>query len=68
MAKPIAVVDYSKCQPEHCIEGLCAAVLACPRGLLKQEAAFEMPDPSPVMCLGCGTCSLACPREAIRLI
>jgi hypothetical protein len=49
--KPRAMVDYRKCQPEKCDEGICLAVLACPNKILKQEAPYEMPDPNLAMCV-----------------
>lgn len=68
MPKQIAMIDYGKCQPEKCDQGICLAVLACPNKVLKQEAAYEMPDPSPSMCVGCGLCAQACPLKAIRVM
>jgi translation initiation factor RLI1 len=66
--KPIAVVNYQACQPEKCDKGICAAVLACPNKVLKQEAPYEMPDPNPTMCVGCGKCAQACALKAIRMM
>jgi len=66
--KPMALVDYGKCQPEKCDKGICLAVLACPNEVLKQEAPYEMPDPNPAMCVGCGICAPACPLKAIRVM
>ena len=68
MPKQMAVVDYGQCQPEKCDNGICLAVLASPSKILKQEAPYEMPDPSPAMCVGCGLCVQACPLKAIRLM
>lgn len=68
MPKPMALVDYGKCQPEKCDRGICLAVLACPNKVLKQEAPYEMPDPNPAMCVGCGICAPAYPLKAIRVM
>jgi len=68
MPKPVAVVDYRKCHPERCDRGICLTVLACPNKVLKQEAPYEMPDPNPTMCVGCGLCVQACPLKAIRMM
>lgn len=68
MPKRIAVVNYRVCLPEKCEDGVCLAVQACPKRLLKQEGRYEMPDPVSNMCLGCGICIQACPLEAIQLI
>ncbi len=67
MPKPMAMVDYGRCQPEKCDGGICLAVLACPAKVLRQEAPYEMPDPSPAMCVGCALCVQACPTKAIRV-
>lgn len=63
----MVVVHYSKCHPEHCDKGICAAVLTCPRNLLKQEAPYEVPMPAPSLCPGCAKCVLACPFKVIQL-
>lgn len=67
MPKPTSLIDYQKCSPEDCENGICLAVLACPNKVLRQEAPYEMPDPYPGMCLGCGSCVLACPLGAVRV-
>ena len=68
MPKQVVLVDYRKCQPEKCDDGICLAALACPNKVLKQEAPYEMPNPSPSMCVGCGTCVQACPLKAILMM
>jgi len=68
MPTKMAVVDYSRCQPDKCEQGICLAVLACPNKILTQEAPYEMPDPNPSMCVSCGLCVQACPLKAIRLM
>ncbi|HEY4712176.1 MAG TPA: 4Fe-4S binding protein [Dehalococcoidia bacterium] len=68
MPKKMAMVDYYKCRPEQCDSGVCAAVSACPRKLLKQETLYQAPMPNPALCQGCAKCVLACPLKAIQLI
>lgn len=68
MPKQVAMVDYRKCQPEKCDEGICLAVLACPNKILKQEAPHEMPNPNPAMCVGCGMCAQACRFKAVQVM
>ncbi|MBI4304570.1 MAG: 4Fe-4S binding protein [Chloroflexi bacterium] len=67
MSKKMVLVDYIRCNPEHCDSGVCAAALACPHKLLKQERAYEIPMPDPALCRGCSKCVLACPLKAIVL-
>ena len=68
MAKPRATVDYSICDPASCGEdGRCQAVAACEHKVLEQEAPGESPFAFR-MCLACGSCVTACPRQAIRLL
>ena len=66
MSRRMVVVDYNKCRPQHCDNGICAAALACPRRLLEQEAPYEIPMPSPVACSDCAKCILACPLRAME--
>jgi translation initiation factor RLI1 len=68
MPKKMAVVNYNKCQPRQCDSGVCAAALACPHKLLKQEMPYEAPMPDPSICRGCGKCVLACPLKAMELM
>jgi len=68
MSGNIALIDYKKCRPELCDSGSCAAALACPRKLLKQEAGYEVPMPPDVsVCQGCAKCVVACPAKAIQV-
>ena len=45
MPKQVAIINYQICEPALCENGICKAVMVCPRKLLKQEEPFEMPDP-----------------------
>ena len=67
MPKKTAVIDYEKCSPGYCEKGICAAVLVCSRGVLTQEGPNEKPDP-PMMCIGCGICTQACPKGAVLMV
>ena len=44
MPKQTAIINYQICEPTLCKGGICQAVQACPRKLLKQEEPYEMPD------------------------
>jgi len=67
MPGKIALVDYNRCHPEKCNYGICTAAAACPRKLLRQEAAFEIPMTDPAICQGCADCVPACPLKAIKI-
>ena len=69
MPNPIAMVNYKKCHPEKCGNGVCAAALACPNKVLMQEAPDEYPYLNPArFCRACGECAKACPFEAIMVV
>jgi translation initiation factor RLI1 len=68
MARKLALLDYNKCQPEKCENGICTAVLACPSKLLKQGVPYTVPEPEPFACRACGDCTRACPQKAIRIV
>lgn len=68
MPKQMAMVDYARCQPEACEQGVCLAALACPRQVLTQEATFEMPDVHPSVCVGCALCVQSCPLGAVLML
>jgi translation initiation factor RLI1 len=67
MPGKIALVDFNKCHPEQCGEGVCQAAGACRYKLLKQEKVFEIPIADPFICRGCGDCARACPLQAVLI-
>ena len=67
MARKMALVDYNKCHPEECDNGVCAAAQACTLNLLQQDAPYEMPMADPFSCRACGDCVRTCPLKAIKL-
>ena len=68
MPRKMAMLDYTKCVPEKCTDGVCAAALTCPSKLLKQEEPFAIPMPEPSACRACGDCVRACPQKAIQIM
>jgi translation initiation factor RLI1 len=67
MAGKIALIDYRKCDPQLCAEGVCIAAQACPRKLIGQEAPYEAPMTDPAPCRGCGDCARTCTQGAIQI-
>ena len=68
MPKKTAVIDYDLCDPTKCSkDGYCKSADNCMRKLLTQAAPYEQPDP-PMMCLGCGVCTVECPRRAVKMV
>lgn len=68
MAKKLALVDYNRCRPAECNNGVCPAAQACERKLLKQEVPGEIPMTDPALCRGCADCARACPQQAIQVV
>ena len=67
MPGKIALVNYNKCHPDQCQDGICRAALACRYKLLRQEKPHEIPMADPFICRGCGDCLRACPCQAIEI-
>jgi len=68
MGSKIALVDFNKCKPDQCNQGVCVAAQACPRKLLQQESPHQPPMTNPAICRGCADCARACPLKAIKVI
>lgn len=66
--KRIPTIDFDGCHPERCNHGICIARGACPHKALFQEEPYGFPMHVACMCVGCGSCSAACPLRAIRMI
>ena len=68
MPSKMALINYNKCKPEDCDDGICSAAGACEKKLLIQEAPYEPPMPDPSLCKGCGDCVRACHLGAVEII
>ena len=67
MPSKIAMVDFNKCQPEQCENGMCLAAKACDKKLMKQLEPYEPPMTHASMCKACSDCVKACPFDAISM-
>jgi len=63
----LLLIDYKKCQPEQCNNGVCAAVKACSLNILAQEEPYDKPVMFSPVCKGCMDCIKACPNNALEL-
>jgi len=61
-------IDYKKCDPKRCDQGVCAALVACPTKLIKQIERCDYPYPVAGFCQECGKCSEACLLKAISML
>ncbi|MBT3363200.1 MAG: 4Fe-4S binding protein [Chloroflexi bacterium] len=67
MPGKLAIVDFNKCQPDKCENGVCSAARACEKKLMKQLDPYDPPMTRSVSCKGCGDCVTACPFEAVSI-
>ena len=68
MPAKIALVAFDQCHPDQCDnQGICPAVAACPRHLIRQEDPYDPPMMNPSICQGCRDCARACPLGAISI-
>jgi translation initiation factor RLI1 len=68
MPNTLVSLDYSKCRPDLCNNGICIAVAECQLKVIGQEEKFDFPMANPSLCKGCAKCTAACPYGAISLI
>jgi len=66
MPSKIAIVNYNKCDPSKCKDGVCKAISACPKKVVKQEEPYEVPFINVGLCSGCYKCIPSCPEGAIE--
>lgn len=66
MPGKIVVINYNKCDPKECKDGICKAVSSCPKKIIKQGEPYETPFINPSLCTGCYECMASCPRGAIE--
>jgi len=67
LPRKIAIVDFNRCNPEVCGNGVCKAAQACEYKLLRQEITYETPMTDPSICKACGDCVRTCPQKAIQI-
>ena len=61
-------IDYKRCDPKRCDQGICAVLLECPSKLVKQIEPYGCPYPVAGFCQECGNCSEACLLKAISAL
>ena len=61
-------IDYKRCDPKRCDQGVCVAFLDCPTKLIRQIELYDYPYPVAGFCQECGKCSEACLLRAISML
>ena len=65
MPKQKAYVNYDRCNPELCPDGICLAANECELRILHQDIPYEPPETTTAPCKGCFKCLFVCPAKAI---
>ncbi|RCK72696.1 MAG: hypothetical protein ANABAC_1230 [Anaerolineae bacterium] len=68
MPKRAVFLNYQRCEPQNCEQGVCRAALLCKRHVLQQPQPYEAPELNAEMCLGCALCTTACPSKAVQVL
>lgn len=63
-----ATIDYQRCRPSDCENGLCRILRECPVKAIWQEEPYEVPVADWSRCRGCSKCLTLCPHNAVGLI
>lgn len=66
MQRKAVILNYQKCDPRQCEDGICQAVVVCKRKVLIQLEPFEAPQLRSELCLGCALCTTVCKPRAIQ--
>ena len=66
MSAKIALIDYNRCDPKECKDGICKALSSCSKKNIKQEEPYETPFINTNLCTGFYECITACSKGAIE--
>jgi len=61
-------VDYKKCDPNRCLNGVCLSVVECPRKVFKQEDPYDPPYIVSGFCQECSKCVEVCITGAVKML
>ncbi|MEW6231217.1 MAG: 4Fe-4S binding protein [Chloroflexota bacterium] len=64
---PQATIDWRKCDPNKCVNGMCFVKGNCPVKAIIQLDAEDQPVVDTSRCRGCSACVARCPLRAIVL-
>jgi len=66
MPAKTAIINYARCDPAECKDGICQASGACKKKVFKQETPYETPYINSSLCSGCYECIPYCPANAVE--